>query len=184
MMGQFNSGMGRWMSRLGLPGIIGIGLLVMCVALYFSLIQPKQLQLQEARQSADLLSDKMNRMSKASKNGDRPAAEQLTEFYQIFPDEKSSVDLIGKIAVIAQNDGFNLDEGEYKVNHEKIGHLTRMQIILPVKAQYQQIRKFLADISSDIPVVSLEQIQFQRQKVGDPLVDTHIKLALYLGQSL
>lgn len=183
MISQLNSGMGRWITRLGLPGIIGIGVFVMSLAFYFSLVQPKQLQLEEASQSIDLLSDRVNRAGKALKSGERPTVEQLSEFYQIFPNERNSVDLIGRIVAIAHSDGLNLDEGEYKVNHEKIGRLTRMQMILPVKAEYQQIRKFLADIGSDIPVASLEQIQFQRQKVGDPFVDTHIKLVLYLGQS-
>ena len=171
------------MAQLGLPGVVGIGLFVMCLALYFSVVQPRQLELDEARQSTDLLTDRINRAGKALRAGERPTVEQLSEFYQLFPNEKGSVDLIGKIVAIAQSDGLDLDQGEYKVSHEKIGRLTRMQMTLPVKGEYQQIRKFLADIGTDIPVVSLEQVQFHRQKVGDPFVDTHIKLVLYLGQS-
>jgi hypothetical protein len=34
-----------------------------------------------------------------------------------------------------------------------------------------------------MPTVSLEQVQFERQKVGDPLVDARVRLVIYLGRS-
>ncbi|MGA7178378.1 MAG: type 4a pilus biogenesis protein PilO [Thiobacillaceae bacterium] len=183
MTGPLDMQGGRWLSRLGLPGVMGVGVFIASLALYFSVVQAKQQQLEEIRQNTASLSERIARAGKTLRSGERPTAEQLTEFYRIFPDERTSVDVIGKIVAIAHGDGLSLDEGEYRVNPEKIGRLTRMQMILPVKGEYQQIRKFLADMGAAIPVVSLEQVQFQRQKVGDPLVDTNIRLVLYLGHS-
>jgi hypothetical protein len=51
---------------------------------------------------------------------------------------------------------------------------------LPVKGTYPQIRKYLAALIADMPALSLQQVQFKRQKVGDPFVDADIRLVLYL----
>ena len=53
---------------------------------------------------------------------------------------------------------------------------------LPVRGEYRQIRQFLASTGAKVPIASLEQVQFERQKVGDPLVDARIRLVLYLEQ--
>jgi hypothetical protein len=34
----------------------------------------------------------------------------------------------------------------------------------------------------DVPTLSLDSIQFERQKVGDASVDAKVKLVVYLGQ--
>jgi len=53
------------------------------------------------------------------------------------------------------------------------------QMTFPVKGNYPQIRKFLTALKVDIPSLSLQQVQFQRQKVGDAMVEANIKLVLY-----
>jgi hypothetical protein len=52
-----------------------------------------------------------------------------------------------------------------------------------VRGEYRQIRHFLTATGAALPIVSLEQVQFERQKVGDPLIDARIRLVLYLGQA-
>jgi len=54
---------------------------------------------------------------------------------------------------------------------------------LPLKGEYQAMRRFLSDLRAEIPIVSLEQVQFERQKVGDPLVDAKVRLVIFLGKS-
>jgi len=57
----------------------------------------------------------------------------------------------------------------------------RFQITLPVKGEYLKIRKFLAALPTVLPIVALENVQFQRQKIADPVVEAKIRLVLYLG---
>jgi len=52
-----------------------------------------------------------------------------------------------------------------------------------VTGQYPQIRKFLTDLPDTLPVVALENVQFERQKITDPNVAAKIKLVLYLEQA-
>lgn len=173
----------RWGSLLGWPGAMGAGGLAMCLALYFSAVQPAQQRLDTARLSASSLHERIARAGQALNDGARPLDEQLAAFYRVFPSEHDATDWIGKIAAIAQRDGLDLQQAEYKVERDKTGKLIRFQMSLPLKGEYQAIRRFLSDLRAEIPIASLEQVQFERQKVGDPLVDAKVSLVIFLGKS-
>lgn len=113
----------------------------------------------------------------------RTPAEQLAAFYRAFPAERSSPDWIGKIADTAKRSGLSLDQGEYRPAPTTVGRLTRVEITLPVRGGYRQIREFLARTGENVPTAALEQVQFARQKVGDAEVDARIRLVLYLEQA-
>jgi Tfp pilus assembly protein PilO len=168
--------------RLGWPGMLAAGLWVAAIALFFSTIQPAREHLDALRRSAETLQTRLQGASQALRDPAHTAGEQLAEFYRIFPGERDGADLIGRIAAIAERHGLSLEQGEYKTIPDKQGRLTRMQMILPLKGSYAQIRACLTDLVKDIPVVALEQVQFERQKVGDPLLDAKLRLVVFLGQ--
>ena len=173
---------GRRLGRLGWPGMAGVGAWVAAATFHFSAVIPAQQQLEAARLDAASLQERIARAGRQLAAGERPASEQLAEFYRAFPDEASSPDWIGRIAATAEDSGLSLDQGEYKPSRDTVGRLTRIQMTLPLKGEYRQIRRFLASTWTKVPIASLEQIQFERQKVGDPLVDARIRLVLYLEQ--
>jgi len=175
--------MRRWGSLLGLPGAIGMAGLVLCLGLYFSVVQPAQQRLDTARYNASSMQERIARAGEVLKDKAHPLDEQLATFYSIFPSEHGVTDWIGKIAEIAQRDGLNLLEAEYKADRDKTGKLIRIQMRVPLKGEYQKIRKFLSDLRTEIPIVSLDQVEFERQKVGDSLVDAKVILAIFLGHS-
>ncbi len=172
-----------WTSQLGWPGAVGAGMLALGIAFYFSAMQPAQQQLDTARHSASSQHERIERAGRALNDGTRPLGEQLAAFYRIFPNERNATEWVGKIAAIAQRDGLSLQQADYKAERDKTGKLTRFQMNLPLKGEYQKIRRFLSDLRAEIPIVSLEQVQFERQKVGDPLVDAKIRLVIFLGKS-
>jgi Tfp pilus assembly protein PilO len=174
---------GRRLRRLGLPGTLGIGVWVMAASFHLSAVLPAQQRLDEVRASAASLQQRVAQAGRQLDANARPPAEQLAEFYRVFPDEMSSPDWIGRIAAIARDSGLSLDQGEYKPTRDTVGQLTRLQMTLPVRGEYRQIRRFLTATGAALPIVSLEQVQFERQKVGDPLIDARIRLVLYLEQA-
>jgi Tfp pilus assembly protein PilO len=172
-----------WRGLLGLPGAIGVAGLGVGLVLYFSVVQPAQQRLDAVRHGASTLHERLARANEALRDDARPLDEQLVVFYRSFPGEQASPDWIGKIAAIAQRDGLGLQQADYKVDHDRIGKLIRFQMSMPLRGEYQTIRKFLSDLNNEIPIVSLEQVQFERQKVGDPLVDAKIRLVIFLGSA-
>ena len=175
--------MRRWASLLGWPGAIGGAGLGLCMALYFSAVQPAQQRLDAARLSASSLHERIARAGQALHDSARPLDEQLAGFYQGFPSEHEATEWVGKIAAIAQRDGLILQQAEYKVDRDKIGKLTRFQMSLPLTGEYPKIRSFLSDLRAEIPIVSLEQVQFERQKVGDQQVEAKVRLVIFLGNA-
>ncbi|MDP1928217.1 MAG: type 4a pilus biogenesis protein PilO [Thiobacillus sp.] len=173
----------RWNRLLGWPGTIGAGGLAMCLALYFSTVLPAQQRLDTAHLSALSLHDRIEQAGLALNDRARPVDEQLTAFYQIFPSERDSTEWVAKIAAIAQRDGLALQQADYKVDRDKSGKLIRFQMSLPLMGEYQTIRRFLSDLQAQIPIVSLEQVQFERQNVGSPLVNAKLRLVIFLGKS-
>lgn len=172
-----------WLRLLGWPGMLGAGVLAVCPAFYFSAIQPTQARLEAAHRSAISLHEQIERAATALRGRQLTPAEQLVEFYRAFPAEKNSPQWLDRIAAAAQSRGLSLDHGEYKATRDKSGKLVRYQMLLPLKGNYPQIRQFLAALPAEAPVVALESVQFERQKVADPAVEARIKLVLYLGQT-
>lgn len=175
----------RWIKRrgpglLGWPGAAGIGLLSICLALYFSAILPIRDELASARHGALALQQQMEHAGQGANISRRTPEEQLAEFYRMFPDSSHLPASLEKIFALAKSQGIGLDKGEYKVIRNKEGNLVSFQVIFPVKGEYLQIRKYLVALMADIPVLSLQQVQFKRQNIGETMVEANIKLALYL----
>ena len=167
---------------LGLPAAAGAGGLAMCLALYFSAVQPAQQRRDAARQKAIALQQRAAQARAAPGEKAMPLEQRLAAFYRNFPTEHEATDALGKIAAIARRDGLVLQQAEYKAERDKGGKLTRFQMSLPLKGEYPTIRRFLSDIHAELPTVSLEQVQFERRKVGDSQVEAQVRLVLYLGR--
>jgi Tfp pilus assembly protein PilO len=168
--------------QLGWPGITGVGLLSFCLAFFVVTLLPAQKKIaQVAEQTVSLREQIQNAARTMTVNRDAPA-EQLVTYYQFFPTGRSSPDWLEKIYRAAQDQNIVLEQGEYRTGRDRAGPLIRYQITLPVKGTYVQLRTFLAAVLNSVPILSLDQIDFERQKVGDPTIDAKVKLTLYLGQ--
>lgn len=168
--------------QLGWPGITGLGLLVLCLAFFVFALLPAQKRLaQVAEQTVSLREQIQNAARTMAANRDAPA-EQLVAYYQFFPTDRSSPHWLEKIYQAAQDQNIVLEQGQYRTSPDRAGPLIRYQITLPVKGTYVQLRKFLAAALNIVPVLSLDQIDFERQKIGDLNIDAKVKLTLYLGQ--
>lgn len=170
----------RGLSLLGWPGVAGIGLLSICPAFYFSAILPLQEKLAATSTSVIALQEQKQHAGSEPDVNQRAPEEQLVEFYRMIPEGRKMPEYLEKIFFLAQTQGIRLDQGEYRVTRSTEGNLVSYQMNLPVKGTYPQIRKYLAALIAGMPALSLQQVQFKRQKVGDPLVDADIRLVLYL----
>jgi hypothetical protein len=171
---------GRWVWLISWPGIAGAALIAAWIAFYVSVIEPAQLRLAEDEQNAVSIQERVKRAAGGIGLDERPPAEQLAEFYRIFPNDKNLLPWLEKIFVLAEQQGIHLNQGEYKVKRERIGRLMRFQVTLPVKTGYPQIRRYLSSLRAEIPIIAMEHLQFERQKVNDRDVDAKLMLALYL----
>ena len=74
-----------------------------------------------------------------------------------------------------------LEQGEYRLSSDKTGKLARYQVTLPVKGSYLQIRQFVDQALIDVPVATLDDINFKREAIGATQLEARIKFTLYGG---
>ncbi len=173
----------RWLPLLGWIGIIAIGVLVICLSFYLSTILPLQARLDVAQITAVSARENIVNANVTTRRGGETPSEQLAEFYKFFPVENDSPQWLGKLVAVAEKNGLSLNDGEYKVTQDKVGNLMRYKITLPVQGKYTQVRKFLLSLKTEVPVVALENVQFERKDIVDANVQAKIKLVLYLVQA-
>jgi len=166
--------------ELGWLGIVGIGIFVMCLVLYFSTLRPGYQKLQ-------MLRDKVEQQAKpaiklgGTVDASKDPSEQLAIFYRAFPLRSSVPESLEKIYHAAADEGLKLDRAEYKASSAITGKLTRYQVTLPLRGGYSNIHKFLVRVLREIPTASLERVLFERKKVDDSAVDATVTLVLHLG---
>jgi hypothetical protein len=163
---------------LGRSGILGLGILAFVVGFYFSTFRPQQIRLDELKSQISKLEESRARTAEAPKS----PGDKLSAFYGLLPPSNHIADLLGKIYGAAEGQKLKLEQGEYRAVRSNVSTLTDYQVILPIKGTYPQVRKFVATALADVPNLSLDSIQFERQKVGESTVVAKVKLVLYLGQ--
>ncbi len=173
----------RWrvqsaMKSLSWPGMIGLGLLAFCLAFYWSALLPAKIRLAEMHDQAGSLGARFKQM-KTQPQEVTPQM-QLANFYHFFPNFAATPDLLEKLYSAAEASGIVLEQGDYRRVSSKEDKLESYQVTLPVRGSYPAVRKFLGRVLADLPTISLDSISFQRQKIGDTIVETQIKLTLYL----
>jgi hypothetical protein len=181
LTGQLRWKLRHWLPMLGWPGVVAIGLLAICLPFYLSTIRPMQARIDVAQHNAHSVREQALNTSNTVHGGSTPI-EQLAEFYKFFPTEKNSPLWLEKLVSVAEKNGLSLNDGEYKVTQDKVGQLLRYKITLPVRGKYPQIRKFLVSLNTEMPIMALENVQFERENIIDSAVQAKIKLVLYLVQ--
>jgi type II secretory pathway component PulM len=170
----------QWADRFGKVGIVAVGLLVACLGFYASVLLPLDEAVDDASSRVKRLSAQVAQVSGAGPGGVTTVREQMGQFYRMFPRQGQLTDTVAKIFEAAAAQGISLQKGEYRVAEEADGHLRRFQIVLPIKADYPRIRRFLGKVAAEVPTAAIEHVQFERQKIADPQVEATIKLAVYL----
>lgn len=176
-----------WLARhrlqqLGRPGVLALGLFAFCLAFYVSALLPAREKLHSLEQDAAMLRQRMATSTKPIREAEAVGPQaQLAAFYKALPSNASTPDLLQEIYRAAAASQVRLDQGAYRLVADRDGRLQRYQITLPLKGSYPEIKGFLALVMKELPTLALDGISFQRQNIADPLLDTQVKLTLYLG---
>lgn len=167
----------RMATAFGWPAMAALLVLVSCIALTFLFLDPLKDRIASIKRDAQALRAQSKTLVVAPKVLN--PAEQLEAFYRFFPDEESVPDAMGVLYNAAALHNLNLDQADYHLSTGRDDKLMRYQIVLPVKGGYVQVRKFIAQALAEIPNLSLEGITFNRQKIGETLVDAQLTFTLY-----
>lgn len=166
----------RTLEQVGLPGIAGLGVLAFCVTFTFSTVIPMGNELRSLNAATAV--------KRVTKNADQMTPDrQLTAFYQSFPTVTNASDALDKLHEAAVNQGVALEQGEYHLVRHGTDKLARYEIVLPIKSDYLHLRRFLSQALADMPYLSLDSVEFQRQKISDTVLDAQVKMTLFLVEN-
>lgn len=164
----------RRLALLGVPGIVGLGVIIACLGFYVTVISPMQYQLQQRQQ---LLNEQRVSVKVSHKADWRTLQNYLPPLAQA--DEISAN--IYRLAKAAQID---LRNAEYKEeNLGKTGMVAR-HLNIAVSGDYFHLRRFLSSALNETPEMALDAVSFQKSGAADGLLDMKITLTLYLSRQI
>jgi Tfp pilus assembly protein PilO len=169
--------------QAGATGLAGLALILIAALFYGTQVPFAEARLAGLRQATATLHERLQRAAGSFDDAASTPEEQLDNFYGAFPAIETAPDLLDKIYRAAERRGLTLMQGEYRAKHERSSLLTRYQIMLPVSGPYLQVREFLAEVLKQIPFIALDNVSFQRDKIGEAIVEARINLTLYLEEA-
>ena len=158
-----------------------ICLVVTVLCFYLFAVIPLDRALDETRQHAAIMQQNFKQIqrSKLESLKQTPSG-QLDLFNAYFPNENTSTDTLEKLIEIAVKSGLTATEAQYKLVTSNPGKLLTYQISLPIKGKYPDVLQFVFSSLNQVHNLSLDNVQMQRQKVGDGVLDATLIFTLYL----
>ncbi len=175
----------RWqIGRLGTPGKIGIGLLVVSGIYFFSAVAPQETMLQQLKERAETLQIQAQKPT----TGDAEVGKKMTgdqalqAFYDFFPMIDSSPFWIRELVRIAKKHNVELSSSEYRLINEQDARLARYEMVLPIRGSYAQIRAFIADALESVPAIAISAIAIKRDVVSSDRLELRLEINLFLNK--
>lgn len=167
----------QFREQLGWQGMSGIVLLALAGAFQMLALKPLQQEVTFMRSHLDVAHAKTSMQGRTFSLGDRQ--KELGMFFDSLPAEEDVTDILASIYDAAEASGVGLKQAEY---HPDSINKTRVEygMMFPVKGDYAQIRYFVARVLADHPAIALDQINFQRDKISDPILKAEIRFTLFL----
>jgi hypothetical protein len=166
---------------LGVPGVIGITLLVFSLSYAASALWPAKLELDAKREQA------AGERERAARDrvgvADQSPEGQLRAFYSFLPPQPAAAQWLDRIYAAADKEKIILLRGEYGLVIEPETGVARYRILFPVKGSYAQIRGFVGAALDAVPALALDDISFERQKISEGLLDAKVRMTLYLKKA-
>ncbi len=170
-----------WARQLTWPWLAALALLAACAGFYLAVIVPARQSLAALKQQLVVMQRDETHLKQASQDGVLTSpTEQLEAFYQQFPAESAVPDTLEKMIKLAQIKGLNPKQAAYRIIRNNPGELLSYQIALPIKGAYPSIMTYAFELLATTPNLSLDNVSFQRQKIGDNLIEATLKVTLYI----
>lgn len=178
---RLKSDLVAWSRQLTWPWLAAMALLAACIGFYLSVVIPSRHALADLKQNLDVMQHDETQLKQASQVVDRTSPTgQLDAFYEKFPVESSVPDTLEEMIKLAQKKGLNPKQAAYRIVRNNPGELLSYQISLPIKGAYPSVMTYAFELLATVPNLSLDNVSFQRQKIGDNVIEATLKMTLYI----
>ena len=165
---------------LGIPGLAGVLLLAACLVFGLVSLVPAHGSLEKLRQQTSRTSAPPTGGSSGIAPASVTPAEQLAQFYAALPPQGAATESLNRIYQAAAKERLTLARGEYSLATTPDSPLARYQIVMPVRGDYGQIRRFIRLALAAVPHLALDELSFQRQSIAEAQLEARIRFTLFL----
>lgn len=171
----------QFKEQLGRQGMAGIVLLALAGAFQAFILAPLEQEVSVMHRHLDEAHAKSSLQSRTYSLG--TFQNELTLFFDSLPAEEDVTDILGSIYSIAEGIGVTLNQAEYHPENGKNKPRIEYRMVFPVQGDYAKIRYFVARVLADHSAIALDQVNFQRDRISDPILKADIRMTLFLRPS-
>lgn len=184
----------QWLKQRSLPVVIAITLIVLSVLSYLVQIVPMLDEVEHTQQEITLQLEKQSRpavrlTSLSHLPSNQSVSEKVTQFYARFPTADSLPDMLENINLAAESHRLTLDKGDYKLKLLKTrakknsleNTLLPYEITLPIQGNYRDIRTFISELLSNMPMLAITDVQMQRDRIESRAIEARLRLVLFFS---
>lgn len=157
--------------RLGRAGGVGAALIAAALIAEAGLVRPMQAERAE-------LAARNEQLRLANLARDREATAQEQPALPLSPAAEAA---LRQLFRAAEEEGLELDQGDYKLTEESGTPRRRYLLTLPVTGPYPAIRAFLAKALNNDHALALNAVELRREVIEDADLDVILRFTLYLG---
>lgn len=163
--------------ELGTLGIVSLAMVAASTVFLFFVLKP--LEVRNRALAEQVLSGSERAQTTARRAPAATPAAKVAAFYEFLKSGKQPTDWLERLYAAAQRTGVEMHSAEYRMQSTGT-RIERYEIKLPLRARYAQIRTFVDSALADIPMLSLDDIKFKRERAADSVVEAELRLTLHL----
>lgn len=160
--------------QLGMPGLVGLALLLAALLTWFTVVQGQEAELLRLQQGLEALRQQDVAKRSLPANPILSKEEQLALFYKSFPDELQVPDVLNLVFQAANSQGLTLETTEYSLIQNGAERLVRYRVAMPVKGTFKQMLNFMDLVLKQSSAIALENASFKRDKVDEAVVEAKL----------
>ena len=168
----------RMYDVMGPVGTVAFALLASAAIFLFLVVKPLEARDEQLEKRMASSTREGNLSSHSFDSGTSNTAQKLAAFYRFFESKETTADKLVTLYTAGSAAGVDLRSAEYHLQRTD-SRIERYEIAVPISGTYTQIRTFLENALTQIPVLSLDQLSFRRQNASDALVQAEVHMTLH-----
>lgn len=165
-------------ARLGLPGLAALALLGALAVAWLAVERPAVERLAALQAERVALQARLREADAPAAPAD--AAATLAGFEARFPEPQQITAVLARVHALAGRHGIALERGEFKLDAATDDTLERYAMVLPLKAEYRAVRRFVRDLLREQPALALEEVGLRRDDAGSAVVEARLRFVLFV----
>ncbi|HOY87900.1 MAG TPA: type 4a pilus biogenesis protein PilO [Methylotenera sp.] len=161
-------------------GQFGLALILLSLLFWLFIVMPKSAQLTSL--NADIQQQKKLQFTKPNQVNMPSKPSETERLIAMLPDQYQANTITAQVLQTAIQQGLPIDKVEYSLQGASKTKLQTLQIKLPTKGSYVQIRQFINLALNAQPSLALSDVSFNRDDLSVEQVEANMVFTLYLQQ--